>query len=160
MEINILVDSLFQKSISEKWLRSIVSHAVSNQSTKSYIQMSLVITGEEEVRKLNRDYRNIDEPTDVLSFYMIPEVSEVSTSNTFFAQPPDGVSHLGEVIISYPQAVKQAEEHQHPVKKEIAILIAHGVLHLMGHDHNEPEQEIKMKEEERNILDSIREQLE
>jgi probable rRNA maturation factor len=72
-----------------------------------------------------------------------------------FVAAPDGVSHLGEVIISYPQAVIQAEEHHHPVKKELAILIIHGVLHLLGYDHAEPDQEHRMRAGEAEILSQV-----
>ena len=72
-----------------------------------------------------------------------------------FVAPPDGVTHLGEVIISCPQAVIQAEEHQHSVKREIAILIVHGVLHLLGYDHDKPELERQMGAREQEILSSI-----
>jgi len=72
-----------------------------------------------------------------------------------FVAPPDGVKHLGEVIISYPQAVIQAEEHQHPIKREIAILIIHGVLHLLGYDHDKPEPERDMRARETEILSYI-----
>ncbi len=62
---------------------------------------------------------------------------------------------IGEVIISYPQAAIQAEEHRHLVKREIAILIIHGVLHLLGYDHEEPEPERQMRAEEAEILRQI-----
>jgi probable rRNA maturation factor len=65
------------------------------------------------------------------------------------------VSHLGEVIISYPQAVIQAEEHHHSAKKELVILIIHGVLHLLGYDHAEPDQERQMSAREAEILGQI-----
>ena len=72
-----------------------------------------------------------------------------------FVQPPDGVLHLGEVIISCPQAIMQAEEHQHSVKKEIAILRIHGVLHLLGYEHDEPERERQMRARETEILNQV-----
>ena len=72
-----------------------------------------------------------------------------------FVHPPDGVLHLGEVIISYPQAVIQAEEYQHPVEREILILIIHGVLHLLGYEHDTPELELKMRAREAEILSHI-----
>jgi len=69
--------------------------------------------------------------------------------------PPDEIEHLGEVIISYPQAVIQAEEHHHSVKREIAILIIHGVLHLLGYEHDKPELERDMRAREAEILSYI-----
>ena len=70
---------------------------------------------------------------------------------------PDGKLHLGEVIISYPQAVIQAEEHRHSVKKEVAILIIHGVLHLLGYDHDEPKRRRQMAAREAEILSNVEE---
>jgi probable rRNA maturation factor len=64
---------------------------------------------------------------------------------------------MGEVIISYPQAVIQAEEHRHPVEKELAILIIHGILHLLGYDHEEPEPERLMRAREEEILNNLKE---
>ena len=72
-----------------------------------------------------------------------------------FPSPPDGVQHLGEVIISSPQAVIQAKEHQHSIKREVAILIIHGVLHLLGYDHETPEQERQMSAKEAEILSNM-----
>jgi probable rRNA maturation factor len=71
--------------------------------------------------------------------------------------PPDGAVHLGEVIISYPQTFMQAEEHQHPVRKEMTILVIHGVLHLLGYDHDAPEAEERMRTREAEILRVIEE---
>ena len=80
-----------------------------------------------------------------------------SAAEETFVAPPDRVLHLGEVIISYPQAVIQAEECQHSLKKELAILIIHGVLHLLGYDHDKPEPERKMRAREAEILSGIEE---
>ncbi|GAI01759.1 unnamed protein product, partial [marine sediment metagenome] len=93
-----------------------------------------------------------DEPTDVLAF---SAREEIDAELPPFVQPPDGALHLGEVIISYPQAVTQAKEHRHSVKREIAILIIHGVLHLLGYEHDKPELERQMKTREQEILSCI-----
>jgi probable rRNA maturation factor len=112
-------------------------------------EVSLVFTDSETVQQLNRDYRGVDEPTDVLAFHMLPQ-KEVDDS---FMLPPDGVTRLGEVIISYPQAVKQAKKQGHSPERELALLIIHGILHLLGYDHEEPEEESKMRERERELLE-------
>ena len=70
-----------------------------------------------------------------------------------FIHPPDGVRHLGEVLISYPQAVAQAKEQGHSPERELALLVIHGILHLLGYDHEEPEQEEKMKQKEKELLE-------
>jgi probable rRNA maturation factor len=91
----------------------------------------------------------VDEPTDVLAFHMLPQKGSESS----FAVPPDGVTRLGEVIISYPQAVAQAKEQGHSPERELALLIIHGILHLLGCDHEEPQEERNMRERERELLE-------
>jgi len=113
--------------------------------------VSLVFTDSETVQRLNRDYRGVDKPTDVLAFYMLPQ----KEADSSFALPPNGVIRLGEVIISYPQAVEQAKEQGHSTKQELALLIIHGILHLLGYDHEQPEEEKLMRERERELLEKI-----
>jgi probable rRNA maturation factor len=155
MDISVLIDEGFEGCLEANWLRAVAELVLVAQGTGPDVELSLVIAGQEKVQQLNRDYRKKDEPTDVLAFAMLPggEVSGADLSS--FIAPPDGVSHLGEVIISYPQAVIQAEEHSHPVKKEIAILIIHGVLHLLGYEHDKPEPERRMRARETEVLNSI-----
>ena len=148
MEINVIIDGDFAECPEESWLRSVAEQVLLAQSVSSDVELGLVIANQERVQELNRSYRGDDRPTDVLAFYM-KSVEEA------FVAPPDGVLHLGEVIISYPQAVIQAREHQHSLKKEIAILIIHGVLHLLGYDHAKPKPERQMRAREAEILNCI-----
>ncbi len=157
MENNVLIDEGCEGCLEVSWLQNVAEQSLVAQDADSRLELGLVITGQERVQQLNRSYLGKDEPTDVLAFSMLPEPlatgeSEVSSP---FAQPPDGVLHLGEVIISYPQAVIQAEERHHSVKKEIAVLIIHGVLHLLGYEHDKPELERQMKTREEEILSCI-----
>jgi len=149
MEINVLIDEDFEGCPEVSWLRSIAEQVLIARSAGSDVELGLVITSQEKVRQLNKSYRGKDEPTDVLAFYMTSAAGET------FVAPLDGLLHLGEVIISYPQAVIQAREHRHSIKRELAILIIHGVLHLLGYDHEEPEQEHQMREREKEILSRV-----
>lgn len=158
MEINILIDEGLEGCIDVSWLQSIAEQALVFQGVSSTVELGLVIASGKRVQQLNRSYRGRDEPTDVLAFAMLPEFpaerkAEVGIPS--FATPPNGIKHLGEVIISYPQAVTQAKEHQHSVKREIAILIIHGVLHLLGFEDEKPELKQKMTAREREILNHI-----
>jgi rRNA maturation RNase YbeY len=81
---------------------------------------------------------------------MSPDTSQESELS--FVYPPDGIRHLGEVVISYPQAVKQAQERGHGVAQELTLLIVHGILHLLGYDDELPEMEKQMKARENEIL--------
>ena len=156
MEISVLIDEGFEDSLETSWLQSVAEQVLTAEEASPDVELSLVITSQERVRQLNQDYLGKDEPTDVLAFIMFPELpAEGKPVVPLFVMPPDGMLHLGEVIISYPQAVIQAEEHGHSVKKEIALLIIHGVLHLLGYDHAEPEPERQMRARESEILNSI-----
>ena len=148
-EIEIFVEEEFRSLVDEGWVRRIAQTVLKAEEVAPPYEVSLVFTDSETVRQLNRDYRGVDEPTDVLAFYMLPQ-KEVDDS---FALPPDGVTRLGEVIISYPQAVEQAREQGHSTEKELALLIIHGILHLLGYDHEEPEGESKMRGRERELLE-------
>ncbi|MDD4873919.1 MAG: rRNA maturation RNase YbeY [Dehalococcoidales bacterium] len=156
MEIDIIFDEGFEDCLGAGWLQGVAEAALSAENTGDNVEMSLVITSQEKVRRLNRDFRGKDKSTDVISFAMLDELPVVQSEDKFtFVVPPDGVKHLGEVIISYPQAVMQADEHGHPVKKEMAILTIHGVLHLLGYDHIKDEEAEEMEDRERVILKSI-----
>jgi probable rRNA maturation factor len=156
MEINVLIEAGLESGLEVSWLQSVVERVLVAQDTKDNVELGLVIASGESVRQLNLSYRGRDEPTDVLAF---SDVEEIGSDLPPFVAPPDGILHLGEVIIGYPQAVAQAEEHQHPLKKEIAILIIHGVLHLLGYDHDKPEPARQMRAREVAILASVEETL-
>ncbi len=153
MEINVLIDEDFKECLEVGWLQHITEQVLVAQDAGSSVELGLVIASQERVQQLNKSYLGRDEPTDVLAFSMLPEPS--GGDLTPFVLPPDGIKHLGEVIISYPQTVIQAKEHQHSIKREIAILIVHGVLHLLGYEHDKPELEREMRVREAEILSYI-----
>jgi probable rRNA maturation factor len=109
-------------------------------------QLGIVLTDDEEVRALNRKYAGDDYATDVLSFSL--------REGEDFARP-DATERLGEVVISYETAEKQAREAGQNIEDEIAHLLVHGILHLLGHDHSEPEQESAMRAKERSVLSEV-----
>jgi len=152
MEINVLIDEGLEGYLEVSWLQSVAEQILVAQDAGSKVELGLVIANQERVQQLNRSYLGKDEPTDVLAF---SAREEIDAELPPFVQPPDGVLHLGEVIISYPQAVIQAKEHRHSVEREIAILIIHGVLHLLGYEHDKPELERQMKTREQEILSCI-----
>ena len=148
-QIGIHVEEEFRGVVDEGRVRRIAQTVLKAEGVTPPYEVGLVFTNSETVKQLNRDYRGVDEPTDVLAFYMLPQ-KEVDSP---FALPPDGVTRLGEVIISYPQAVAQAKEQGHSPEKELALLIIHGILHLLGYDHEEPEEESKMRGREKELLE-------
>ena len=149
-EINIDIKAPYRRRLTQKWLREVVDVTLSTQKIDRPVELSLIITGDEEVHRLNRDYRGIDATTDVISFAL----SE-NTADTEFITPPDRISRLGEVIISYPQAVSQARENRQTTKAELAWLVVHGLLHLLGYDHQDDKAEATMRKREDKILREI-----
>ena len=123
-------------------------------------EVSVVIADDDVVRELNREHRGLDENTDVLSFsnehsgeyYGEPKGDPLEVE---FVTPETGTDSIGEVIISYPQTLRQAEEAGHPVEEELALLVVHGVLHLLGHDHEEAGERIAMESLQGRALSRI-----
>ena len=147
----------------EEWLIGIAQAALDEalEGTEA-AQMSLLITDDETVQSLNAQFRGVDEVTDVLSFSAEhpghwegeggPPRDLIGTGGFDFVLPPGEPSPLGEVIVSYPQAQRQAEERGAPLEHELALLVIHGVLHLAGHDHLEPEETALMQSKEQKAL--------
>lgn len=158
MEINILIEEGIEVELDVGWLQGVIKKTLIAEGTTSNIEISLLITGQDRIKELNREYRGKDRSTDVLSFSMSEQKNEEEP--IAFVGPPDGLLHLGEVIISYPQALLQAKERGHSIKKEMGILIVHGILHILGYDHEKPEMEPSMFTREREILAGLEEELE
>ncbi len=123
-------------------------------------ECSLIITSPEEIRCINCDNRGIDRETDVLSFPLIdfdePCGYSCIDENDFTQFNPDtGELMLGDIIISYERAVEQAQEYGHSIKREVAFLIVHSILHLFGYDHMDDDERIVMEDKQREILDAL-----
>jgi len=148
-EIQISVGVEFRGLVDEDSVRRIARRVLKAEGITPPYEVGLLFTDSETVQRLNRDYRGVDEATDVLAFSMLPPEGGDSS----FVVPPDGITHLGEVIVCYPRAVEQAQEQGHSVDRELALLIIHGILHLLGYDHEKAEEEAKMRAREKELLE-------
>lgn len=124
-------------------------------------QVSVLITGNEEIHEINLEQRGIDRPTDVLSFpmteYETPgdfEFLEEDGADCF--DPDSGELLLGDIVISADKVLAQAEEYGHSVKREYAFLLAHSILHLVGYDHMEEEEAKQMETLQEEILQLLK----
>lgn len=147
LALGIQIDEAFQGQVEEAWLRGVVTKTLEAESVPSPAEVSLVITDDKALHDLNRRYRGLDEPTDVLAFSFL--------EGGAFVAPPDGLRHLGEVFISLPRARAQAGEAKHPFPRELAHLLVHGLLHLLGYEHEEAISEMAMRGREDTILAQI-----
>jgi probable rRNA maturation factor len=111
-------------------------------------EVSLMFTDDETIHEMNREYRGIDRPTDVLSFAL-----EEGEEEEIYGGPEENL--LGDIIISVETATRQAEEYGHSVEREMAFLALHGMLHLLGYDHMEEEERQEMRAQEEAILASL-----
>ena len=122
-------------------------------------EVELLLTMDEEIREMNREFRDIDRATDVLSFPMIAYESPADFSfleeDESCFDPDTGELMLGNIVISKQKVVEQAEEYGHTVEREYAFLIAHSMLHLLGYDHMEEEERAVMEKKQREILDGL-----
>ena len=151
-QVSIQVEAPFAGLVDEDWAREVVITTLATVGIQTPAEIGLVIAGDATVHELNRSYRGIDDTTDVLSFALCEEGDRESEG---FVMPPDATLHLGEVIISWPRAKLQAEEQHHPLEQELALLITHGTLHLLGYDHIEPEGQQRMKALEARVLAKV-----
>ena len=125
--------------VTTSWLRRLSSHVLRKTKGPSFekrSELSIVLTGDAEVRCLNRQYRKKDKTTDVLSFPLLEgKKLKLGESETI---------PLGDVVISVPQARRQAAEQGKEFRRELALLLVHGILHLLGYDHVTWKEEKKM----------------
>ena len=125
-------------------LRALARKALRNEGVAAPAELSIVLTDDATVRALNRDYRGTDAPTDVLSF--------AQGEGEAFAAAPGASRHVGDVIVSVDTARRQAKRYKLTLHDEVAHLLVHGVLHLLGYDHEAPEDARVMRAHEDAIL--------
>lgn len=120
--------------------------------TSFYICITLTVPN--NIQKLNKQYRNINKPTDVLSFPMFEkqELDEIIQNKSF---PNIGQDILGDIIISIPKVEEQAKEYGHSFERELAYMVVHGFYHLRGYDHMVEEEKIQMRKKEENVLSKL-----
>jgi probable rRNA maturation factor len=131
----------FPQDLLERAARAALEHDASRQSLDS--ELSIVLTDDARLHELNLNYLGTNAPTDVLSF----PASETD--------PETGARYIGDILISIPRAQAQAEAAGHPFESEMQLLVVHGVLHLIGHDHAEAEEKARMWKAQAEILERL-----
>lgn len=140
--INLLISDPYLEMVDGDKLEHAALAALQQQGEVDELDLSLVIEDDERLHQLNQEFLGIDAPTDVLSFPSGEEEPDPETERFY----------LGDVIISYPRALEQAAAAGHAVMDELRLLVVHGVLHLLGHDHADPEEKARMWAAQSEIL--------
>ena len=143
----------------EETARMVIDAALDYEDFPYEAEVSLTLTDNEGIWKLNKEFRNMDRPTDVLSFPLISYESagnfdELSNNDDCF-NPETGEAVLGDIVISVDKVKEQAESYGHSLRREYSFLIAHSMLHLMGYDHMKPEEAEIMEKKQSEILEGL-----
>lgn len=151
--IDLATEHPLDRSVGPELLVALAEAALRHQDAPGG-SVSIVIADDATVQDLNRRYRSLDEPTDVLSFGLGGLASLAAGAETAadFILPATAPLEIGEVVISHPYAERTAAATGRPVRDELALLTVHGVLHLLGHDHYWPGETAEMQKVEREIL--------
>jgi probable rRNA maturation factor len=133
----------FASKVDASQLERAARQTLAHQLAAPEAGLTIVVTTDEQLQELNFQYRQEDAPTDVLAF------------PADYTDPDTRIPYLGDVLISYPRAEAQAAAAGHAVAAELQLLAVHGVLHLLGHDHLEPDEKARMWAAQAEILDHL-----
>lgn len=158
--MNIEIENCYEENVVpdyEALIQQVVEQALDYESCPYEVQLYVLLTNDEEIHQVNLEHRQIDRPTDVLSFpmasYSSPaDFSDMEDREPDAFHPETGELILGDILISMDKVKEQAEEYGHSRRRELAFLVAHSMLHLMGYDHMEEEERIIMEKRQEEIL--------
>lgn len=144
----------------EEVARKVIEFSLEHENFPYEAEVNLTLTDNDGIWAINKEYRQIDRPTDVLSFPMLSyetpgDFSFLEEENEDDFNPDTGEVILGDIIISVDKVYEQAAEYGHSTKREFAFLITHSMLHLFGYDHMEPDEAAVMEDHQRKILDAL-----
>ena len=145
--ITVDVDTPSAAEVDVDALEQLAGHVLRGENVAPPAEVSVWITDEDELHTLNRQYRDKDSSTDVLSFG--------NDDDAAFVTAPGQPRYLGDLAISFPHVMRQAEEYGHSRQRELGYLLTHGLLHLLGYDHEEPEDATRMRGREEALLGAL-----
>ncbi len=143
----------------ETIIRDVVEASLDYEKCPYEAEVNVILTDNEAIREINRDHRQIDSATDVLSFPLVDyetpsDFDHVEDFVEDYFNPETGELMLGDIVISVDKVEEQAEKYGHSQTRELAFLVAHSMLHLCGYDHMEEEERLVMEERQRAILET------
>jgi len=136
----------------ENLIKKAIELSLIKENFNIHSEISVTLMDDEGIRKVNKEYRNIDAPTDVLSFPLVEMHEGKIISNIGDYDLDEDAIILGDILISLEMVQKQANEYQHSFERELAFLVTHGVYHLLGYDHQDEESEKLMIGKQKEVL--------
>jgi len=153
--VDVTIPRGYARRISAKLIRQVIEKAIAKEALPQPVTVDVVMVTDDEMREINVSHRGIDEATDVLSFPLLDLKPGEGVTQDFFLLPPDVSQHLGDVVISVPRVESQAEEAGHSPERELAFLTVHGILHILGYDHDTDDKRRQMRRREEEILGEL-----
>lgn len=144
----------------ESLAKEVISFTLDHENFPYESEVNLTLTDNDGIHEINKMYRQIDRPTDVLSFPMLSyeaagDFSKLEDDYDDNFNPDTGEIMLGDIVISVDKVLEQAESYGHTPRREYAFLIVHSMLHLFGYDHMTPEETVQMEAKQRQILEEM-----
>ncbi len=144
----------------EALIEKVVEEALDAEGCPYEIELNIILTDNKEIQAINKEYREVDAPTDVLSFPLVDysspsDFSHLEEAADDYFNPETGELLLGDIILSVEKVMGQAVEYGHSEERELGFLVAHSMLHLFGYDHMEEDERTVMEEKQKIILDSL-----
>lgn len=158
--MTVLIEDLQDKiKVSEDMLELVKKSVNSSLEFEKFdipSEISIIFVDNEKIKEINREHRNIDKPTDVLSFPIVDMYEGVINSDEGDFDLDEELLLLGDIVISLEMTKLQAEDYGHSFERELVFLITHGVFHLLGYDHDLPEREEKMISKQYSVLELLK----
>jgi probable rRNA maturation factor len=147
-ETSVQIDPQYKDSVDPGRLTEAILRTLDQEGVTEPLTVSVLVTDDDNIRRLNLQYRGEDAPTDVLAF-------GTEENSDRFVSPPVIIPHLGDLVLSYPRAAMQAAEYNQSVPNELDRLVVHGILHLLGYDDHGQQERERMWSRQEAILETI-----
>ena len=161
MTINIEYETEIELNLPyEDIIESVINESIEFEKCPYEVEVNVILTDNNEIHHINKEHRDVDSPTDVLSFPMVdyenPSDFEGIEDNTEdYFNPDTGELMLGDIVISVEKVIEQADQYGHSTKRELAFLVAHSMMHLFGYDHMVPEEAAVMEAKQNEVLNNL-----
>jgi len=162
MTINIEYETKIELNLPyEDIIKSVINEAIDFEKCPYEVEVNIILTDNNEIHQINKEHRDVDSPTDVLSFPMVDyenpsEFEGIEDNIEDYFNPDTGELMLGDIVISVEKVIEQANEYGHSTTRELAFLVAHSMMHLFGYDHMVPEEATIMESKQNEVLNKLK----
>ena len=161
MTINIEYETKIELNLPyEDIIKSVINESIDYEKCPYEVEVAVILTDNNEIHNINKEHRDVDSPTDVLSFPMVDYESPsnfegIEDKVEDYFNPDSGELILGDIVISVEKVIEQAKQYGHSNKRELAFLVAHSMMHLFGYDHMAVEEATIMEAKQNDILNNL-----